>query len=460
MTDFDIQEDGVVRKLKPALKSLKRSVGIAAPQPGHDELRDRYLATSPPILYTRLKFYRYDADLGVWSPIEDMLIEAEVLKMIERAKGENVRVTAPLLSSVTKLTKVKTAIDGARLDAEPDLLVCGNGTLHIPTRDLREYSPDHFATTRVAYNYDADAAAPAWDRYLIYATQTLGKETVDFLQEFIGYSLTTDTRHEIMVWLVGAKGSGKSTFIDGVTAALSDRRGTFSLKNLGGRFGLIHIPGKTLLTSTENTSTTALAQGEGILSTIVSGEEIHIEHKGRDEFTCNPVAKILWAMNRLPNLPETESGVFRRVNIVSFPRMPADIEVDPGLKERIKDEGAGILNWALDGLDRLTSRGRFLIPGAVKGATGDYQASCDTIGLFLTDKVDIDANGKVARSELYTAFNSYCREANIKPILSRPEANKALEQRFGPARKVQGEWYWFGCRLERDRDYEVTAEED
>lgn len=439
----------------PKAKALKPR--FTAATPGHDEIRDRYLATAPPTVYTRLNYYQYDQ--GIWAPIESGLVENAILRTIERAKPENVRVTSSILQSVVRLTRAHCSIKSADFDARPDLLVCGNGTLHIPTRELGPWSPDHYATTRVTYDYDPDATCPAWDRYLIYVAKTLGQETVDFLQEFIGYSLTTDTKHEIMVWLAGAKGSGKSTFIDGVTAALSDRRGNFSLKNLLGRFGLIHIPGKTLLTSTENTSTRGLAESEGILSAIVSGETIHIEHKGRDQYDCNPVAKILWAMNYLPNLPETESGIFRRVNIVKFPPMPKDIEVDPQLKTMIQSEGAGILNWALDGLDRLTNRGRFDVPAAVRRATGDYQASCDIVGMFIADRIELDEEGRAGRAELYAAFKSWCQENGIRPSTS-PEANKAFEARFGAAKKIRGEFQWFGCRLDQAEDHVVEVGED
>lgn len=447
--DPTITDDGP-KKRKATVHELKstKPKKVPAIYPGHDDLRDRWIATAPPTVHSRLNFYQYDRDDitgGIWRTVDYGLIESSILQTIERAKIENIKITASLLRSVCKLTEAKLAMHGEQFDSDPNLLVCGNGTLNLLTRKLRPWSEEDFATTRVAYAYDPEAASPAFDRYLIYMVNTLGKDTVDFLQEFIGYSLTTDTSHEIMVWLVGAKGSGKSTFIDAVEAGLSDRRGVFSIKNLNGRFGLIHIPGKTLLTSTENTSARGLADSEGILSTIVSGEDIHIEHKGRDEFTCKPVAKILWAMNEPPTLPKSESGIFRRVNVVNFPPMSKEIEVDPGLKQRIKGEGAGILNWALDGLDRLNARGRFLIPAKVSGATNEYQASCDHIGLFLSERVLVEENARCMRSELYRAFKTWCVDNGIR-AMTAPEANKAFQQRFGAPKKIS-EWFWLGCRL-------------
>lgn len=439
---------GTVAQIAPARAASvkKKAANQVKSVPGHDELRDRFLAmqTDSPLVHSRLRFYVYSN--GIWEEAEEGMIENSILITIESAKGENVRVTSGLLRSVLKLTEVKLAMRGADFDARPDLLVCGNGTLDLRTRKLLAHSPEHFATSRVTYDYSVDAVSPAWDRYLLYVSKVLGQDVVSFLQEFIGYALTTDTSHEIMVWLCGAKGSGKSTFIDGVTAALSDRRGNFSLKCLGAKFGLIHIPGKTLLTSTENTSTASLAANEGILSQIVSGESVKIEHKGRDMFDCNPVAKILWAMNRLPAMPDSESGFWRRVKVVKFPKMPNEIEIDTGLKQRIQGEGAGILNWALDGLDRLTARGRFLVPKSISGATSEYQASCDIIGMFVTECLQIGPNLQVGRADLYRAFKTWCNENSLKP-LTAPDANAAFEQKFGEPKVIRGNWFWTGCDL-------------
>jgi len=76
-------------------------------------------------------------------------------------------------------------------------------------------------------------------------------------------------------------------------------------------------------------------------------------------------------MNELPRIAETSSGLFRRVKVVKFPELLAS-QRDPDLKEAIATEGAGILNWALDGLARLNDRKRFDIPHCVQDATADF----------------------------------------------------------------------------------------
>jgi putative DNA primase/helicase len=70
-------------------------------------------------------------------------------------------------------------------------------------RELRRHDPEHHATSAVPYEYDPSAEAPAWERFL---KEVAGEDVVPFLQEFAGYALTTDTSHELALWLYGPPG--------------------------------------------------------------------------------------------------------------------------------------------------------------------------------------------------------------------------------------------------------------
>src|SRR5215217_6772459 len=112
------------------------------------------------------------------------------------------------------------------------------------------------------------------------------------------------------------------------------------------RFALGNVPGKTLLVSTEQPSG-YLAAGH-ILNALISGEPMEIERKYRDSYNIVPHAKIAWAMNETPRISDASSGLFRRVKVVEFPEL-LPLERDPQVKVSIATEGAGILNWALEG---------------------------------------------------------------------------------------------------------------
>ena len=75
----------------------------------------------------------------------------------------------------------------------------------------------------------------------------------------------------------------------------------------------------------------------------------------------NPTVKLLWAMNEKPRVADPNNGIFRRVHIINIPPID-DADKDVTLKPRIQLEGPGILNWCLEGWERLTRRGYFVKP--------------------------------------------------------------------------------------------------
>lgn len=376
--------------------------------PTHDELRDRFLKEHPGYAYGLGGWRIYKN--GIWPTVPELQIKRDLCEVIEAAKAEGVKPTNSLLTSVTELTRVKVAVPDDAWDADPDILVCQNGALRISTRELEPHRPEHYTTSAVPYEYDPDAIPVVW-RYFLNKTVP---EAADFLQEFAGIALTTDMTHELALWLFGPPGSGKSTCLAGFQAMLGHRVGLLGLAEIErSRFTLADLPGKTLVVASEQPS--SYLASTNTLNAIISGEPLQVERKYRDPFTVIPRAKVCWAMNELPRVADANSGLFRRVKVVNFPHLPA-IERDPKVKEAIEEEGAGILNWALEGLARLKDRGYFEVPSSVEDATKQFRTNNDVPALFVADKcVSDEPDAKVKSSTLYSEYKLWCEENGHRP---------------------------------------------
>lgn len=411
------------------------------PSPDDSQLAARWIVKNRQAAYGLGQFRRYAE--GVWTPVDRDAIRKEVKAIIDNAKADGVRASAGLLSSVVELARVEIAIPAEKWDAAAEYLPCANGVLHIPTKSLLPHTPDIYATSRLDYDYDATATCPNF----MQALQQI-PDAVDFFQEFAGYALTTEVKHEIAIWMHGPPGTGKSTVLAGLQAMLGARAGLLGLADIErSRFALANLPGKTLVVSTEQPE--HFISASHTLNAIISGEPINVEQKFKEAITVIPRAKIVWAMNNLPRVSDANNGIMRRVKVIKFPKLEED-QRDPDLKDRIALEGAGILNWALEGLARLNARGRFEIPHSVQEATREFQDKNDIPALFLEEvcaKVDLyDPKCRTGAQELYDRYSDWCKRNNHKPMSSTKVSEEWKRLGFERMR-INGSSYWVGVEI-------------
>ena len=433
-----LEKSGRTRTIPINLNGSDRKTTDKTTPPTHDELRDRWIDHNPHHAHGLGEWRRYEG--GIWPVVSETSVKAQISDVIDTAKPEGIKPTASILASVTELTRVKVYVPDERWDADSDILVCKNGALRISTRELVKHRPEHYATSMVPYDYGPEAVPVMW-RYFLKHTVPVAAA---FLQEFAGYALTTDTSHELAVWLQGPRGSGKSTFVAGLQAMLGHRAGVLGLADLErSRFTLADLPGKTLVVAREQPA--AYLASTDVLDTIISGEPLQVERKYRDPYAVIPHAKVCWAMNELPRVANATSGIFRRVKVVTFPELPED-QRDPEVKRQIETEGAGILNWALEGLQRLKERGHFDIPQSVQDATAEFEESNDVPAAFLESECVREEGSKVTGQSLYNAYDHWCDTNNHKPLSSTRIPQEW--RRLGLERKrVKGISYYYGVRL-------------
>lgn len=412
------------------------------PKPTDDELAKLWCEAHPNTAYGAGQWRRYSA--GMWPAIPEDQIKNEVLDVLEATKEIGIRPTSSLTSGVQELARIRAVIDDQLWDSDPDILVCKNGSLHIPTKELRPHCPENHMTSGVPFDYDTQADCPMFK----WALETTVPQAAPFIQEYAGYCLTTETKYELALWMYGPRGSGKSTIIEGIRSALGDQRcGLLSLSDIErSRFALTTLPGKTMMISTEQPG--MFVSMSGLLNQLISGEPVTIERKFEHPVSFTPHAKILWAMNELPRIADAGDGIFRRVKVIKFPTL-ADDERDPNVKETVKLEGSGILNWAIDGLMRLRERGRFEFPTEVIDATEEFKAGNDIELNFINECCTYnlqDDDLRVQSSELYNAYNAWCKTNGHKAKSSTKVAEDW--RRLGLVKYAkEGKSFWRFCHV-------------
>lgn len=178
------------------------------------------------------------------------------------------------------------------------------------------------------------------------------------VQEYIGYTLTSDARYQkAQLWL-GSGANGKGVLAN-IVQKLHGNTAAIRLDALDG-FSLSVLLGASLIYVDEVPKARI---NEQILKSLIAGEKIQIDRKYETPLSTHIRGKWLVLGNHLPTITDHSIGFWRRWDIIPFSVTIKESERDPLLADNIiRTEMPGVLNWALAGLLRLQKRGAFEVP--------------------------------------------------------------------------------------------------
>ena len=93
--------------------------------------------------------------------------------------------------------------------------------MNLRTGELLPYRREDYITKLAPVIYDMDAECPTWLNFL-QKIMNGNKSLIKFIQKAVGYSLTGDTREQVLFFLHGFGANGKSSMINVITALLGD----------------------------------------------------------------------------------------------------------------------------------------------------------------------------------------------------------------------------------------------
>lgn len=230
------------------------------------------------------------------------------------------------------------AVTSERLDRDPWLLACLNGTLDLRTGVLRPADPADLITRCTGVDYDPAASSQLWQRFLGEVTQ--GRPAIEtYLQRVAGYTLTGLTEAEIVLYIQGRGGSGKSTFVDAVAGAMGGggdsgpssyvataRIDTFLEQQRSGSSAtsdLHRLRDARLVLTGEPGQRQRL--DAGLLKSLTGGDAVTARGLYRGEETFRPKFKLWMVANYELILPDDDDATWRRIQ-----RVPFDHKVAPG----------------------------------------------------------------------------------------------------------------------------------
>jgi putative DNA primase/helicase len=356
-----------------------------------------------------------------------------------------------------------------RLDADPWLFNCLNGTIDLRTGDLLKHDPANLISKLAPVEYDPQAEAPAWERFIGELFE--GSEGVaDFARRVVGYCLTGQTSEQVWFLLHGAGSNGKSTLLDVLREVFGEYGQQTAADTLLARRNesvpndLARLQGARFVTAAESGEGRRL--DEARIKALTGGDPVSCRFLHREFFEFVPVLKLLFASNHKPRITGTDHAIWRRVRLIPFlhtwyaPHEQSEPKRDNELKAKLRAELPGILAWAVWGCLEWQRTG-LAEPRVVLAATEKYRGEMDTVGSFIEDccemldgvagmsEADVLVQGwYVASSDLYKAYTEWCKREGEEYETQKGLATKLAEKGF-INKRTAGARTWWGLKLVR-----------
>lgn len=421
-------EDGNVVPMKHKINKKKAHIQFA--QIFCQELRN----AGSDILRSREEWWLCRG--GRWEALSgrggDEWIESEVGKLYKLA---GIPPTHKAVREVLAEVRRSTARDSVPWDAH-GLLPVANGMLDLKTRQLRSCVSHDYARRQLPVAYDPEAECPTW---LMMLDERFDAETIYVLQENLGAALlprrTKDQRRALIVG--GPSNGGKSAYLDVVCRLLSDTAIATSLGDVDKPHGTMPFRDRFAPWRLDEAFKSGTWHPSDITKAILSGNPFSVNVKNGPMVLEIWDGAAFWATNVPAAFKEATKAIENRVLLVDAPRVfdpkrrtgAALFSIGRGFQNPadlvVAEEMPGVLNWALEGADRISKRGYYELPESLEQNLEEFREDSNPLHSFMKECVEYDSDACVSVPDLHYAFASFVRD-DVRTIPSAKSLGRLI----------------------------------
>ena len=364
------------------------------------------------------------------------------------------------------LTEAKPylAVGMDELDRDPWLVNCQNGTLDLRTGKLKAHDPGDRITKIVPVDYNPDAPAPRFQRFLKEAL--MDDALIKFVKRYSGYTLTGITRERLLAILYGFGKNGKTTLAEllrdvmGDYATNTDTETLLMRRYQGVGNDVAALKGARFVSAAEVEQGRRLAESK--VKQLTGRDTVTARYLFGEPFNFRPEFKLWLSTNNKPVIQGTDDAIWDRIRLIPFTQRFDGDRQDPKLPEKLRTEMPGVLAWMVEGCLEWQEHG-LGEPESVREATDQYRAEMDTLAAFIEDRCVVREGIVAPATPLYKQYQMWCDESGEKPETQKMFGMRLRERGFtsdkikrGPHKDRKG---WFGIGLRADHpDPEETEE--
>jgi len=405
---------------------------------------------------------------GRWWAKDDIALVARMAKNVARlrlknGKGNRDEIKWALssesrqrLEAMIELAKSERALadSGDGWDSDPWLLGVANGVVDLRTGVVREGKQSEKITLHTKIAFDPTARAPRWEQFINEVFEN-NRELIEYVQRAVGYSITGEVSEQVIFLAYGSGANGKSTFVEMMRHALGEYAHNlpFSAFELQNRSAIPNdiaaLESRRFATAIETSETSRL--NEARIKALTGSDPITARYLYGEFFTFIPTAKFWLVFNHFPKVKDESEGFWRRVRVIPFQHQFARNNRDKKLLEKLKQETAGILNWAIEGARKWKEQG-LDTPAIVTQMSEQYRQESDVLAEFIEDCCELDPDALVKSGALWHEYLRWKREQGDEDVIDRTAFGVKLQARGMKMVKIGKDRTrgWRGIRLKSD----------
>ena len=350
-----------------------------------------------------------------------------------------------------------------------------SGLIDPVTLKVEPLKKEDYATWRIEIDYDPEAACPLWEEllgdYFVDHTPEEAEKSITLLQDILGTSLIDQLPKALKCALVllGASDTGKSIMLRVLAGLTSSKPIGTPLSEINKTHGLEEFTRRApwVLDEAFNLSDWHLSD---LVKAIIARETLCINVKNRPLLTMPIYAPAFWATNHPPTFKENTEAMINRLKIVPLKRVFKKGEyvgvaaqaraINPAWEPSdliLAREKAGLLQWALIGLQRVLKRGNFVNTAEGVNALDAMRLEANPVSGFVCDCIRFDPEKMMSSADFCAAFTGWREETHggEKATLSRNVIGKNLGALAHPRigqdkntfKEANGRRYYVGIAL-------------
>lgn len=414
-----------------------------------------------------------------WRPIEEEYLGKIVYQVLDKIKSKletsiNEQAT---VSSAVKSIRMRTSVMNSKIhstDKHRAIINCLNGELELKedgSHSIRPHKHNSYQISCIKANYDPSCKGGLFLDTIndIFSNFLDQEDMVRHLAEVMGYIVQPNKPHAAWWLFKGPGGDGKSTIVELLNIILGNTQmktdvsvisalggsskgqdGAIVSGNLLGKLNVVveEIPKGSKL----NDAGLKLLAGGGNPS--MQGRFLYSK-----PFNFKYVGSLVMCANHFPYVGSHDGGTMRRANVIPFnAEFHRSKNLDINRVSKIRSdpkEISAMLNYMLEGYERLCQRGGFLVPESCRNATEEWLLDTSNVARFMKEETKTVEDSREKASDVWDNYKDWSINSSGTQNKGKTTFYRELEDLKYELEYISNTKYVLGVKLKNSiRDFD------